>query len=285
MTASDGLERRLADHYAAEASQRAPDRVLEAALATIDVTRQRRGLVRVPWRFPTMNSYARWGVAAVAVIALGAVGLTMLLPGSGQNVGGPGPSASPSPSRSPTSSAAGSSGTLPSPYVKPALADRYDSDAYGFSIAYPDGWVPRPASEPWTESTMGGFDEPALDVLYDPSREGHLFLVAASRPLAGQPFEQWAQAILADRDCAGGTEPITVDGASGLLGDCGIVVVAAGDRGYLFGIYVADDPEFDELYFLTWLVDEFVPTIDLRPEDARPPSSAAPTGSAAPSAS
>ena len=51
---------RIADYYATEAPPRAPDRVLEAALATIDTTRQRRALIRMPWRFPIMNTTPRW---------------------------------------------------------------------------------------------------------------------------------------------------------------------------------------------------------------------------------
>ena len=56
MNATHELDRRLADFYAGEAPQRAPDRVLEGALATIDRTSQRRALVRVPWRIPTMDT-------------------------------------------------------------------------------------------------------------------------------------------------------------------------------------------------------------------------------------
>ena len=56
MNANHELERRLADFYAGEAPQRAPDRVLHGALASIDSTRQRRVLLPVPWTFPTMNT-------------------------------------------------------------------------------------------------------------------------------------------------------------------------------------------------------------------------------------
>ena len=56
MNANHELERRLADFYAGEAPQRAPERVLDGALASIDSTRQRRALLPVPWRFPTMDT-------------------------------------------------------------------------------------------------------------------------------------------------------------------------------------------------------------------------------------
>lgn len=55
MSVNDDLERRIADYYESEPPARAPDWVLESALVTIDTTRQRRGLIRVPWRFPIMN--------------------------------------------------------------------------------------------------------------------------------------------------------------------------------------------------------------------------------------
>ena len=82
MNANLDLERRLAAYYAGEAPQRAPSRVLEGALADIDRTRQRRALPRVPWRFPPMNTYTKFAIAAVAVVAIGAVGLAVLRPGS-----------------------------------------------------------------------------------------------------------------------------------------------------------------------------------------------------------
>ena len=80
MTANDNLERRIADHYAAEATPRAPDWLLRSTLEAIDVTPQRRVLMRVPWRDPHMNNFAKVAIAAVVVIAVGAVGLSLLRP-------------------------------------------------------------------------------------------------------------------------------------------------------------------------------------------------------------
>ena len=94
MNANHDLERRLADFYATEAPPRAPDRVLESVLATSELTRQRRAVFRLPWRFPIMNSYAKMAIAAVAVIAIGAVGLAVLATGRIARFGGQ-PTASP----------------------------------------------------------------------------------------------------------------------------------------------------------------------------------------------
>ena len=69
------------------------DRPLEAALAEIHVTHQRRVL----WparRFPVMFNVARFATAAAAVAIAAVIGLS-LLPGGG--FGGPGPTPSPSP--------------------------------------------------------------------------------------------------------------------------------------------------------------------------------------------
>ena len=78
MNGHDDLERRLEAFYTAELPVRAPDWVLRTAIETIDSTPQRRAIDRGPWRFPTMNNFARLAVAAVAVIAVGAAGLVAL---------------------------------------------------------------------------------------------------------------------------------------------------------------------------------------------------------------
>lgn len=93
------LGRRLSQHFAAEAPNRAPDWVLGAALASIDDTRQRRVLIHVPWRFPTMNGISKLAAAAVAVLAVGILGIAVIGPGGGS--GGP-PTPTPGPTASPT---------------------------------------------------------------------------------------------------------------------------------------------------------------------------------------
>ena len=65
MNANDSLERRVADFYEHEVPPRAPDWVLRSTLETIETTPQRRVLIRVPRRFPQMNTYAKVAIAAV----------------------------------------------------------------------------------------------------------------------------------------------------------------------------------------------------------------------------
>jgi hypothetical protein len=267
MTANHDLERRLADYYEAEAPPAAPDWVLRDALATIDVTPQRRVFVRVPWRnFPTMNTYAKLAVAAVAVIAIGAVGISVLRPGNSPGVGGqivtPSPEASrslpPVPTSPPTST--------PSP--APPLTQSFTSALHGLSVSYPDGWTTQAATEPWT----GGpylFREPIADFVYDSARTDHLFLTMASQPIGDSTPDEWVAEQVALEQCAV-TEPITVDGATGLIGadDCNVAFVTAGGRGYVFWLYTSgDEPWLSVTYDRAWF-EEVLVTVQLLPEDA-----------------
>ena len=69
MTANDDLSRRLSDHYNVEATLRAPDWLLEDALAIIETTPQRRVVIRVPWTHSSPITSAKLA-AAVAVYRL-----------------------------------------------------------------------------------------------------------------------------------------------------------------------------------------------------------------------
>jgi hypothetical protein len=268
MTANDSLERRVADYYATEAPPRAPDWLLMSTLETIDATPQRRVLTRVPWRFPNMNKFAKVAIAAVVVIAVGAVGLSLLRPSTPSGVGGQ-PIASPSASASPTP------GTSPSdsPVSPPALTGTYTSDRYGFSISYPAGWVPRPATDAWTTG-FPDFASTTGDVIYDPALEGNLWIVVASQPLAeGTTSTQWVDDLLAAGiggldSCDPPIEPVTIDGNQGRRCGSPSAAVAAGGRGYAVVLYVSgDDPAvvaaYDQAYF-----DEILATLRLQPQDA-----------------
>jgi hypothetical protein len=253
MNVNHELERRLTDHFASEAPLRAPERVLESALATSEITRQRRAGFRLPWRFPIMNSYAKMAIAALAVIAIGAVGLAVLRPGTSPAVGGP---ASPSPS----------DGPLPSQL--PSLSETFTSAYHGVSVSYPAGWVTRAATETWPRSEAPFFGSTFADVMYDAALEDHLFLSVQSQPLAGASGDEWANEITNesgwDDPCPPTLEPITIDGADGaLLSSCtGSIPRAMAwttDRGYLVFIYGSDDvAQFREI----------LATVQLHPEDA-----------------
>jgi hypothetical protein len=257
MNANDDLERRIADFYETAAPPRAPDWVLGQALSTIDTTKQRRVLIRVPWRFPPMNSFAKLAVATVVVMSVGLVGLAVLRPGTGSNVGGPGGTPSPSPSPSPSPAASASPGPSVSP--PPALTETYTSAIHGISISYPSGWKLQPATEPWTLGLVQG-NSTYADVIYESERDS-AFIAVASQPLAGKTLDRWATDYLAQYSCVP-TEPVTVDGATGVLSDCSEgphALVSVEGRGYLIWLYRADD--------LDWF-REILATVQLHPEDA-----------------
>jgi hypothetical protein len=263
MNVDRDLERQLADFYESEAAPRAPEWVLRSALQTIDTTRQRRVVLRVPWRFPHMNTFAKVAIAAVVVIAVGALGLSVLRPAGSSGVGGQ-PTASPSPSPSPTFGAT----IIPEP--PPALTETFTSERHGFSISYPAGWLARRAEDPWTAG-FPDFAQTTGDIIHDPVLQDHLFLAVASQPLGGKSGAQWMDDLLAGLasagECEAPIEPVTIDGTEGRLCDAN-AVASAGDRGYVLKLYTSgDDPAavagYDQAFF-----NDILATLQLRPEDA-----------------
>ena len=94
---------------------------------------------------------------------------------------------------------------------------------------------------------------PTGDVMYDRSLADHLFIAMASQPLAGKTGDEWAADALAADGCVS-TEPVTVDGASGLVGvECNVAAVALDGRGYLVVFYTSgDEPWLGEVYDRAW---------------------------------
>ena len=253
MTANESLERRVADHYASEPPLRAPDRVLLAALATIDTTHQRRGLF-APWRFTHMNTYAKVA-AALAVIAVIVVGYWQLAPKQGSSGG----TVTPPPSLGPTTGV----------YVPPALTETFTSNLHGLSLSYPTGWTAQDATVPWTDADPPQFGEPDGDLLFDPARDdGHFFISIASQPLGETSFDEWLTDFLAAEGCTR-ADPITIGGADEAIDtSCNLVLASSAGRAYAFFLYTSDD-EADLRSFDAgaWL-DEIAATVELHPEDA-----------------
>ena len=232
------------------------------------ILRWRHAINRVSRRFPNMSTYAKLAVAAVAVIAVGAIGATVLQlpdqpPGGGQ-IPVPSPSASPMPS--------------PSHSGLPALTERFTSATHGISSAYPAGWTVFPASGPWVPgSGLPGEcgDDTCADHIYQRETNSP-FLDFASQTLGGQSGEQWAAEVLKapgfEATCPADTEPVTIDGAPGLIATIcphGLLTALAwvGDRGYFIMLWRIDD--------LDWF-KEVLATVELHPDaaiDAVPSSS------------
>jgi hypothetical protein len=152
MNADRDLERRISDLYAIEGHVRAPDRVLEGALATIDTTRQRRPIIGTPWRLRIMNFYGKFAIAAVAVVAIAAVGFAILRPSGTMpaSVGATG-QVSPSPS------VAVSARPSPTPSPSPAIVS---GSATSFVLPEADSPNNGQLLEPGTWRLSAGFPVP-----------------------------------------------------------------------------------------------------------------------------
>ena len=247
---------------------RLPDATKRAIAVTTRSTHQTRRPMWVPWRFPTMNGYARLALGAVAVVAVALGGLYLFNRSPGGGVGGPGPSVS--------SSASPSASPSPSSSSPPALTGTFTSDRYGISIDYPVGWITARATKPWT-SGLPGTEDGARDTISDPLLGEHLFLALASQPLAGKSGEQWAAAISGlpewgDACAPQDTRPITIDGAAGVIVECAgrpiHAMTWAGERGFFVLLYRSgDEPWLDGVYDRAWF-EQVLGTVTLQPEDA-----------------
>jgi hypothetical protein len=101
MTDDRSLERAARSFIEAGPTE-VPDRVVEAALLTIQSTPQERDW-HVPWRTRPMTQTLRFLAGAVAIALVVGGGVLLLRPGSGSDVGGrPSPTPSATPSRPPT---------------------------------------------------------------------------------------------------------------------------------------------------------------------------------------
>lgn len=267
---------RLAEAFMADGPTVLADRVFDAAFDEVHVTRQRRVLWRVPWRFPTMNTFAKFAVAAVAVIAIGFVGLSMLRPAGT----GPGsPSTAPSPTVDPTATPSPTAEPTPTPEPTPqptpaALTGQFTSERHGYAISVPADWSTRPAETAWTSGYVD-FGQPGADLIYDPVLESDLFLAIASQPLGERTPAEWEaeiwQMVVADEPAAAGcatdAQPVTIDGATGSICNA-VALVTEGGRGYWVMLYTSGDEAWiNDTYDETWFASVLA-TVSLIPEGA-----------------
>ena len=258
MTASRDPDR-LIHAFLFEGEEQLHDQIYDAIRAEIDQKRQRA--VFGPWRLPIMNKLVPIGLGASALVVALVIGAQLLRPPGGVG-GSPSIEPSPSPSVAPTPTSS------PTPSPPPPLTQSFTSTVHGISVSYPEGWIARAATEPWTDRPVAQFIHPGYDVLYDPVLdEGHLFLYFASQPIGVTTPDEWVAAKVADNDCSA-TEPITVDGATGLINVCDMVAVTTAGRGYWIQILRSnDDPLAVASYDRAWF-EEVLATVQLQPEDA-----------------
>jgi hypothetical protein len=243
-------------------ANQAPDRAIQAVLLATETTPQERDL-RIPWRYPRMNKLIPIGLGAAAVVLLVVAGSQLLGNPAPGGIGGA-PSASPSPAPAPTATLRPS----PSPMAAPPLTQTFTSTVHGISLSYPEGWIARAATEPWTDCLYctGVLEASYIDVLHRPPDDDGLFLRIASQPIGESAPEAWVAAQMASDDRCTTTEPIIVDGAPGLSGGdtCHVAVVATAGRGYHIDLWMGD---LVAQYDRTWF-EEVLATVRLHPEDA-----------------
>ncbi len=172
---------RLIHAFLMEGATELADEVYVTVRDRIEHTRQRA--VIGPWREPDVNRYLKIALAVAAVVVVAVVGF--------RQFGGP-----TSPAR--VEWVAGSdsdAGRDRAPAlgrrIRPPLTETFTSDRYGITISYPNGWVTRPATEPWTTG-VPDFMSNGGDIVYDPVREGHLWIAVASQPIGDTTPDAWA---------------------------------------------------------------------------------------------
>jgi hypothetical protein len=263
MTAQHDFDREL-NAFLHEGPTELPDESLDAVFDRTEHTRQR--VVIGPWRVPAMNRFVTYGLGAAAAVVALVVGAQLL----GSPSGGFGSGATPTPEPTATAEPTATPEPSPSPAASPPpLTQSFTSTVHGISVSYPEGWTARAATEPWTDRPgVPQFIDPGYDVLQDPVLdEGHLFLYFASQPIGDSTPEEWVAALMAG--CTT-TEPIAVDGATGLIGanDCDTVAVTSAGRGYQISLAASDDdPVVVAPYDRAWFEDVLA-TVQLHPEDA-----------------
>jgi hypothetical protein len=238
---------RAARAWLDEGPTRMSDRALLSALEEIHTTRQRRAL-RPAWSATPVSTFARVGMAAVLVAAVGLMAINAVpRQPDGPNVGG----ASPSPT--------------PAQVEFPDLTKTFVSKRNGFSVKHPDRAVLTPANamdgwDPGDEQSEHGID--VVDTRADAVFKG-----------ASIKAPEWEGSIdgFVDDITPGGCgatrsqqAEITIDRRSGWIAECPNeidTIVVAGGRLYLFTLqHQRRDGRA--------VFDAIAATIDLTPETA-----------------
>jgi hypothetical protein len=230
---------------------RLPDATRRAIGVATRSTDQRRRPITAPWRLPVMNTYAKLALAAVVVVAVGAMGLALLRPGGSTGPGGVAlPSGTPSvaPSLAPTAT--------PSPDVSVDPLDTstwtpYTSARYGYTMSHPASWSAIPADRDAT-LTSAPIDVPdsSTDHFIDEGASyGILVTAFAENVPAGTTLDNWltrwfSAATYNGQQCATTqvVQPITIDGRAGKIeindpcADTEAFVLSDG-RVYGFGVW------------------------------------------------
>ena len=179
---------RILDAYLAPEPDRLADRVIDAALAHIARTPQRRAL-RAPWRFPDMPALSRaTGIAAVALVAVVAAGGILYL--NSNNSDNVGSQNTPVPTAAPTAAPTPEPTAEPS-FVAPGITGwkTYTSAVYDYTISYPEDWiVGARATQKWQPGEPE--DAPSSDVFFNDGDDIAFFALQFPAP-AGADLGSW----------------------------------------------------------------------------------------------
>ena len=183
---------RIATAWLADGPTELSDRVLDAVVDEIHLTRQRRA-ARVPWRFPTMSIPARVAVLiAVGVLAIaGAVAL-----------GGIGGLSRTNPTTAPTAAPALVAPSGQTAQIPP-LTKTFTSPRLGYSVKYPDAWTTKPATVLWSTGNTIAWGDGAMDELKGTS--ARLSVASQSVPVGADGVTQMTDADWMTAYCGAGT--------------------------------------------------------------------------------
>jgi hypothetical protein len=272
---------RIVMAWLAEGPDELSDRVLDAVVDRVHLTRQRR-VSRVPWRFPTMTMPAR----VAALIAVGVLALAGLAA-----LGGIGGTSTPVESAAPTSATASTAVESAAPTsTTPQLAaldTTFESPWHGYSIAYPAGWTVTPATGAWLQGSAAPewgdrrADKITGSTIGSKHPSGDVRITATQQTFAdGQTADAWLQAYCGRdpaADCSNvkGTWPTT--NVAGYIGYIDIDGLEASPGTIMPGgkIYEVVVPVQGHAYVFTLdgnvdraMLDRFLASVDFRPYDA-----------------
>jgi hypothetical protein len=213
MTSSRDTER-LIRAFLDEGVTALPERFYDAIRSDIDRTQQR--VVIGPWRTPDMNTFAKFAMAAAAVLVVALVGYNLLPSDPGR---GGTPSVSPSPSITASPSIAASSSPSPSPSELAFIAagsippGRHSMVRSGtsFSVDMPAGWISNGDFRIHTPSNQAAiifWGYPPTNVYADPCAKEPL------DPPAGDTPAELAAAVssIPGTDLVDGPADVTIGG-------------------------------------------------------------------------
>jgi len=258
-----------------------PDATRRAILAALPTTQQARRGPFAPWRFAFMTTTTR--LAAMALVAVVAIGGAIYLIGQRPGVGGPvatppaatGPTSGPT--VAPTSTVPAASSDVP---LDTSLWTAFTSTRNGATAKFPPDWNVTAATAPWIwQSQDPGPPTNAIDTAVAADRRA--LLISSQKLPPGMSEDAWWTDYTAQGGpipfcfptSRSGYETVTVDGTSGYLhggkDGCNFteVIVLTGGRAYQLTAFVNLDNATQGI-FSRPLLDAWLSTIHLDPASA-----------------